>query len=167
MYYICCWPLHSHAQALLHTSNSFNISSISLHCCCFTSHCPWVLLSLNLVPPGIGHVRYAHAVALESVIFDHVTPPEPPEPTMHPHCLCLAFAPLVSPIFHPCHQRLQIFLKQSSSFLHSTQNPLPKNSWIAHIRSADIKTQRHHRPMLYMLCAALTNCPNPLNLEGM
>jgi len=45
------------------------------------------------------------------------------------------------------------------SWIVTDQELLAEDLQIAHIRPADIKTRNRHRPTLYMLCAALTNCP--------
>lgn len=119
----------------------------------------------------------------ELAIFDYMIPPKLPGSTeLYPcgswlnlslftvHIVFVLPSPLLSLLFSTLITKIQYHKYSSSSqaiLFITQQNPLPKNSWITHIGSANVKTQSCHCPMLYMLCAALADHPDPLNLEGM
>ena len=117
-------------------------------------------------------VRYTHAVASESAISNHMTAPELPEPyaaTLSNQSQHVAF-PTRTSSSSPRSSRFPHFLPPlSANRNHSTYSQAAllathqafsaEDSRITHIGPADIKTQSHHRPLLYVQCAALTDHP--------
>jgi len=117
-------------------------------------------------------VRYAHAVALESAISNHMMAPKLPEPyaTMLSNQSQHVAFPMRTSSLSPYSSCFPHFLPPlSANRNHSTYSQAAllathqafsaEDLWITHIGLADIKTQSRHHPSLYMQCAALTDHP--------
>jgi len=117
-------------------------------------------------------VRYAHAVASESAISNHVTAPELSEPyaaMLSNQSQHVTFPMRTSfssprsshfPHFPPPLSANRNHSTYSQAALLATHQAFSaEDSWIAHIGPADVKTRSRHRPLLYVQCAALADHP--------
>ena len=117
-------------------------------------------------------IRYAHTMASEPAISNHVTAPELPEPnaaslsnqsqhvTFPTHTSSLSPHSSRFPHFLPPLSANQNHSTYSQAALLATHQAFSaEDSRIAHIGPANIKTWSRHCPSLYVPCAALANHP--------